>query len=135
MAVVRKEGFPFEFNQAACGRCSANCCRGRSGNVWVTFYDICNICNVAGVNLIDGMNLFFEKRLNRYSIREKFDCNQTSEAEDYCCIFLDSASQCSIYPVRPIQCRTFPFWEHFKTDCSQMIKECPGVKPIGSNSF
>jgi Fe-S-cluster containining protein len=26
------------------------------------------------------------------------------------CIFLDGNGQCSIYPVRPLQCRTYPFW-------------------------
>jgi Fe-S-cluster containining protein len=26
------------------------------------------------------------------------------------CIFLDGQDRCSIYPVRPVQCRTYPFW-------------------------
>jgi len=26
------------------------------------------------------------------------------------CIFLDSRGQCEIYAVRPVQCRTYPFW-------------------------
>jgi uncharacterized protein len=26
------------------------------------------------------------------------------------CIFLDAQGRCSIYPVRPVQCRTYPFW-------------------------
>lgn len=26
------------------------------------------------------------------------------------CVFLDPFGQCSVYPVRPVQCRTYPFW-------------------------
>jgi hypothetical protein len=26
------------------------------------------------------------------------------------CVFLDDANRCRIYPVRPLQCRTYPFW-------------------------
>jgi Fe-S-cluster containining protein len=28
------------------------------------------------------------------------------------CIFLDTNNQCQIYPVRPIQCSTYPFWSN-----------------------
>jgi len=33
-----------------------------------------------------------------------------SAALDYGCVFLDPFGQCSIYDVRPVQCRTYPFW-------------------------
>jgi len=26
------------------------------------------------------------------------------------CIFLDAERRCSVYPVRPLQCRTYPYW-------------------------
>lgn len=26
------------------------------------------------------------------------------------CIFLDTEGKCGIYAVRPVQCRTYPFW-------------------------
>lgn len=28
------------------------------------------------------------------------------------CAFLGPDARCGIYPVRPVQCRTWPFWEH-----------------------
>jgi Fe-S-cluster containining protein len=34
---------------------------------------------------------------------------------------------CKIYNSRPKQCRTFPFWEDFKNNTKELIKECPGV--------
>ncbi|MBF0412842.1 MAG: YkgJ family cysteine cluster protein [Desulfamplus sp.] len=119
-----KDNFPFEFNHAACISCLAACCKGSSGNIWVNSADIRNICHILEINQIDGINKFFEKRGNRYSIRECVD------DKDYRCIFLNSANRCSIYSVRPLQCRTFPFWEHFKRHTEQLINECPGVQKL-----
>lgn len=45
------------------------------------------------------------------------------------CIFLKN-NKCSIYPVRPVQCRTFPFWpQNMKTEKRWNIiqEECPGI--------
>ncbi len=45
------------------------------------------------------------------------------------CIFLEGQG-CSIYPVRPLQCRTYPFWpENLKSAYrwKQVGKECPGI--------
>ena len=44
------------------------------------------------------------------------------------CVFYDKG--CKIYPVRPTQCRTFPFWpEIVKSPTSWKIAatECPGM--------
>ncbi|MBF0376431.1 MAG: YkgJ family cysteine cluster protein [Desulfamplus sp.] len=123
-SIINKDGFPFEFNQIACSSCSAKCCSGISGNVWVNAIDIRNICNMLEINIFDGVNKFFEKRENRYSIRECFD------GREYRCIFLDNYNRCSIYKVRPFQCQTFPFWEYFKRNIDKLICECPGIKRI-----
>jgi len=45
------------------------------------------------------------------------------------CIFLKD-DKCSVYPVRPIQCRTFPFWpQNLKSEKRWNIisTECPGI--------
>lgn len=45
------------------------------------------------------------------------------------CPFLDGA-RCGIYPVRPVQCRTFPFWrENLKSRAAwkRLERFCPGV--------
>lgn len=34
----------------------------------------------------------------------------SSATADHGCVFLDPRGQCSIYAVRPVQCRTYPFW-------------------------
>ena len=43
------------------------------------------------------------------------------------CVFLDPTGQCSIYDVRPVQCRTYPFWPSLVGD--QASWECEGVLP------
>ncbi len=45
------------------------------------------------------------------------------------CIFLTD-SGCSIYPVRPIQCRSYPFWAALvesQEDWDRESEECPGI--------
>jgi Fe-S-cluster containining protein len=49
---------------------------------------------------------YFRRAGLRHSLREKPDGD---------CIFLKregGATICAIYPVRPTQCRTWPFWSH-----------------------
>lgn len=44
------------------------------------------------------------------------------------CVFYDQG--CKIYPVRPSQCRTFPFWKEVltnKTNWDRAAQECPGM--------
>jgi len=46
------------------------------------------------------------------------------------CVFWDRTSGCEIYPVRPRQCRTFPFWEeHLQTqeNWDVLAQVCPGI--------
>ena len=33
-----------------------------------------------------------------------------ASAADGQCVFLDANRRCRVYPVRPLQCRTYPFW-------------------------
>ncbi|GAB6143512.1 YkgJ family cysteine cluster protein [Desulfocicer niacini] len=122
--LVYQEGFPFGFNPAACNTCNSRCCRGRSGNIWVTSREMAAICHFSGANIIDGLGEYFIKRQNRFSIREK------NLAGEWHCIFLESGIKCGIYPVRPLQCRQFPFWPHFKQNVVHPEKECPGIVVI-----
>ncbi|SMC51832.1 hypothetical protein SAMN02746065_103183 [Desulfocicer vacuolatum DSM 3385] len=119
--ILRRDGFDFGFNPDACNNCQSRCCRGASGNVWVTSREMAAICEFCGINIIDGLETYFVKRHNRFSVREKV------RQGEWQCVFLDSLSRCTVYPVRPLQCRQFPFWSHFKADISGLKEECPGV--------
>lgn len=52
------------------------------------------------------------------------------------CQFLDANGRCGIYPVRPVQCRTWPFWEinlSEETWRGEVNKICPGSRDSGSS--
>jgi Fe-S-cluster containining protein len=48
--------------------------------------------------------------------------------EYLCCFFDPFEERCKVYPLRPEQCRTYPFWEDFQDDFRALLNECPGVK-------
>ena len=71
---------------------------------------------------------YLEKVGYRFTIKERV----VVEGE-YDCVFFDRASKrCAIYPVRPLQCRTYPFWDHFKENEEELRRECPGICPLPS---
>ncbi len=51
------------------------------------------------------------------------------ERDDYSCIFLDGTG-CTIYPARPLQCSTYPFWRGLADDPEAIkaeMRNCPGI--------
>lgn len=121
MSLVTKTGFDFYFDKTACETCNSLCCRGAPGDVWATRYEVEAICEFLNINLIDGLERYFRRAGNMFLINEIF-------MDDDCpCVFLLPGKGCSIYDVRPAQCRTFPFWDYFKTHIQEVCDECPGV--------
>lgn len=52
------------------------------------------------------------------------------EKENYDCIFYDKSRGCTVYEVRPKQCRTWPFWRgvvHSRERWEQETLHCPGM--------
>jgi Fe-S-cluster containining protein len=46
------------------------------------------------------------------------------------CVFFDGARGCAVYPDRPRQCRTWPFWRsvvHSRERWAEEAEECPGM--------
>jgi Fe-S-cluster containining protein len=66
--------------------------------------------------------LYLFKKVYKYSIKElKYN-------NSYECIFYDRISNgCGIYDARPNQCKTFPFWDYYKTRITELKQECPGI--------
>lgn len=123
MAFVQKQGFDFSFDADACKTCPGRCCRGVSGHVWVNQKEIFQISAFLKIYPIDAVYQYFQPVDNRYAIKERY------EGDGFACIFYDETkNNCSIYKVRPFQCRQFPFWEYFKQHMNFLIKECPGVR-------
>jgi Fe-S-cluster containining protein len=112
-----QNGLSFECTQ--CG----NCCSGpTTGFVWVDEDEIRSIAQAMEVDDIDEFERRFVRRVGaRKSLVEYADGD---------CIFLDPTTRgCSIYPVRPRQCRTWPFWyENLSSPkaWSKTAAGCPG---------
>jgi len=46
------------------------------------------------------------------------------------CVFLGANRQCTVYPVRPLQCRTYPFWPELTGNLKAWqaeAKRCEGI--------
>jgi Fe-S-cluster containining protein len=123
MSIIRRDGFDFGFDPGACTGCPSHCCRGKSGRVWLNQQEIFQICNFLNMNAIDFIQKHTDRMGNRLSIKERHS------EHDFECVFLEgSQKKCSIYEVRPTQCRRFPFWNYFRKHKDQAIKECPGIR-------
>jgi Fe-S-cluster containining protein len=102
-----------------CQECGA-CCGGFPGFVWVSEREIDGIAAHLGMSR-DG---FLEEHCRRvgarFTLREKDRWN---------CVMFEQGC-CLVYPVRPLQCRTFPFWdENLRTERSwrRASQSCPGI--------
>jgi len=117
--LISKEGFNYKFNPDACKECEGNCCIGESGYIWVSPKEIKDIANYLKIDENIFINTFLIKIGYKFSLKER------PYKDGYACIFFDNG--CKIYPVRPNQCKTFPFWEYYKNKPEELKKECPGV--------
>lgn len=91
------------FECTGCGRC---CAGPEEGYVWATDEEIQRIARFLGLSESATRSRYVRKVGRRRSLKENKANND--------CIFLsdpqDGGRKCAIYPVRPVQCRTWPFW-------------------------
>ena len=120
--VIGKEGFNYRFNPEACNQCEGRCCNGERGRIFVNQDEI------------EAISRFLKMEISKFSaeyirkVSYKFSLKEIKANNNYACILFDSKrNQCSIYPVRPHQCRTFPFWDYYKDKPEELSAECPGV--------
>jgi Fe-S-cluster containining protein len=119
-----KEGWRFEFHPAECRRCDGACCIGEQGYVWVSDQAIERIAAFLELDREVLVRLYLRRVGRRYTIVE-----HSIGPDNHACAFFDVAGRrCSIYPVRPTQCSTFPFWERFRAHPEEAARECPGVR-------
>jgi hypothetical protein len=106
-----------------CTRCNG-CCSGQPGYVWLSQKDLSNLSEFTGLS----------KRMFALTYCKPVDIGLATtlslkEKRNHDCIFLESTG-CSVYPARPAQCRTYPFWEPILEDEEHWAsegKECPGI--------
>jgi uncharacterized protein len=111
-----KDGLRFECT--ACG----NCCTGAPGYVWVNKQEIERLA--AWVGEADESS-FEDKYVRKVGVRKSL-----REYSNGDCVFFDSQTRkCSVYEVRPRQCRTWPFWDsNLRTEAAwqETCRICPG---------
>lgn len=121
--LFKNDEYGYCFDASKCTSCGGKCCRGESGYIWIKPSDIEAISKFLGIKIEDFAIMYVIKVGHRYSLNEK-----KLGDDDYACVFFDEEKeQCSIYELRPIQCRTFPFWEQFKKNEKEVRDECPGI--------
>ena len=110
------EGLRFE-----CTQCGA-CCSGEPGYVWV---DEAEISAMA-----DEMKMSVDAFEHKF-VRDLGYDKSLLEYPDGDCILLDpDTRKCTVYESRPIQCRTWPFWDSTlkkKEDWKETCEACPGA--------
>ena len=121
--MIEQEGYPYKFDESICKSCDGNCCIGASGYIWITKQECIKLAEFLNISLEELEKKYLLKVGYRYSLKEI----QLSQ-NNYACIFFDlNKKQCSVYKVRPDQCRTFPFWEYFKENIEEVKKECLAI--------
>lgn len=109
------DGLAFE-----CTRCG-NCCTGEPGVVWVNDGEVAAIAERLGEPVEQVEAVYTRIVGRRRSLRERVNGD---------CVFWDRKQGCTIYDIRPRQCRTWPFWEsHLASPeaWQRVQKSCPGA--------
>ncbi len=120
------DGEAFRFRCTSCG----NCCRG-PGSVFFTpdeLNAVFRYLELRGEEQARLRRLVVQGEENGYLV------HRTAGA----CRFLGNDNRCTIYPVRPLQCRSFPFWPSTFADRSGLeatAKECPGTMSTDGAEF
>lgn len=105
----------------ACTRCG-NCCRnhGRYAYVYLAPADVRAIAGYLGLPEAQFLARYCQEENGWISLR----------MDSPACPFLEAGNTCAIYPVRPKQCATWPFWkENLRREVWQgeVKADCPGI--------
>lgn len=109
------EGLRFKCTE--CGQC----CTGAPGYTWVTEEEVIAISQYLKISIDEFSCKYLRIVGDKLSLLE--------HPINYDCVFLKD-KKCSIYPVRPKQCRTFPWWQRnlkSKEDWENAAKFCEGI--------
>ena len=105
----------------ACQRCG-KCCTNRGGYAFVYLAE-------ADIVAITGfLGLERAEFLARHCVET--DGFVSLKTDSPACEFLREDKSCAIYPVRPKQCATYPFWDENLVRATweeDIAKNCPGV--------
>jgi Fe-S-cluster containining protein len=118
--------------------CCGNCCTGAPGFVWLSDAEIDRLAGHLRLSRDETLKQYCRKIGQRISLKE----TRTPQG-NYDCIFLQEIPAkrekgkvtlprrvCGIYAVRPLQCRTWPFWDGnlaSRETWDAAAQRCPGM--------
>lgn len=109
----------------ACTQCGG-CCTGAPGYVWLDEAEMAGIAEHLGLPFDEFTRAYVRRVRDGYSLRERPNGD---------CALWDDERGCTVYPARPLQCRTFPFWpEHLESPEAwrRLQAACPGARDDGT---
>jgi Fe-S-cluster containining protein len=110
---------PLRFDCTRCGRC---CMAGGDYYVFLSEHEAEGIRNYLRLS-----RSWFRRRYLRRLPDGDLVASWHSDGR---CVFLDVRGECGIYPVRPVQCRTYPFWPEIvvrRRDWRRESRRCEGI--------
>jgi Fe-S-cluster containining protein len=120
--ITTEVGYNFAFRDGFCGECGGKCCVGESGYIWISEEEAQKVASFLLMDIYGFADRYLFRANGKLSIKEK------EHGGGSACVFFDEKEKnCSIYDVRPTQCRTFPFWDYYKTHNEEALKECPAL--------
>jgi Fe-S-cluster containining protein len=103
-----------------CTQCG-NCCTGGPGYVWISDEEVERLAAYLKLSVPDTIERYCRRIGSRLSLNEirnprgEYDCiflkeewASVAHGDD---VVVHTKRSCRIYPVRPLQCRTWPFWD------------------------
>lgn len=105
------------FKCTGCGQC----CTGAPGYVWISEQE--------AFAMADYLNLSIQKFMEKYVRIVDSKMALVEDPRNYDCVFLKD-KKCQIYQERPLQCRTFPWWQQnlrSKEDWEKAATFCEGI--------
>ncbi len=116
MAPFYHKGLRFQCTQ--CGLC----CLYSEGVVYLNETETAEIAVYLNIPVSEFQSLYTE-------IETTTNLRILKSTASGACVFYQEG-RCTIYPVRPLQCRTYPFWPENLTSryqWKQTARECPGI--------
>ena len=128
-----------------CSQCG-NCCTGGPGYVWISEVEIDRLADFLQMPRLEVLKRYCRKIGGRISFKERILGPQRHD-----CVFLEEIEStqydpragrevrttkriCRVYDVRPLQCRTWPFWPEnldSRRAWNAAARKCPGMSRPG----
>lgn len=129
MADATKKEWYADGLRFSCNQCG-NCCSGPPGFVWYDEHEAKAMADELNMSVSEFQKTYTHKVHGHRTLDERWN----PAINGYDCVFLRRDEQgkalCSIYAVRPQQCRTWPFWpDNLRSETGYMRagQRCEGM--------